>query len=59
MNKYKFKDGPQTIPWESADRDLVIGILDFTRLLVENCGNRSLYASSGVCLICRASLVVY
>ncbi|KAF8252457.1 hypothetical protein K440DRAFT_651549 [Wilcoxina mikolae CBS 423.85] len=48
VNKYKFKDGPQTIPWESADRDLVIGILDFTRLLVENCGNRSLYASSGL-----------
>ncbi|KAA8911552.1 DNA binding protein [Sphaerosporella brunnea] len=44
--KYKFKDGPQTIPWELKDKDLVIGILDFTRLLVENCGNRSLYASS-------------
>ncbi|KAI5856087.1 DNA binding protein [Tricharina praecox] len=45
--KYKFKDGPQTISWEQEDKALLIGILDFTRLLVENCGNRSLYASSG------------
>jgi E3 ubiquitin-protein ligase HUWE1 len=48
VDKYKFKDGPQTIPWEQEDRELVIGIVDFTRLLVENCGNRSIYASSAV-----------
>lgn len=29
------------------DRELVERILSFTRLLLENCGNRSLYASSG------------
>ena len=48
VTKYQFKNGPQTTPWEDKDRELVIGILDFTKLLVENCGNRSLYASSGV-----------
>jgi E3 ubiquitin-protein ligase HUWE1 len=46
--KYKLKEGPQTIPWDQYDKNLVIGVLDFTRLLVENCGNRSLYASSSV-----------
>lgn len=30
-----------------GDRELVEQILSFTRLLLENCGNRSLYASSG------------
>ena len=53
--KYGLKDGPQTIPWEDDDRSLVIGALDFTRLLVENCGNRSLYASSGVRLLGHAA----
>ncbi len=48
MTKYKLKDGPQTIPWEESDKDLVLGVLMFSKLLVENCGNRSLYASSGV-----------
>ncbi|KAI5799845.1 hypothetical protein EDC01DRAFT_764959 [Geopyxis carbonaria] len=47
VNEYKLKDGPQTIPWKPVDKELVIGVLDFTRILVENCGNRSLYASSG------------
>jgi E3 ubiquitin-protein ligase HUWE1 len=30
-----------------GDRELVEQILNFTRLLLENCGNRSLYSSSG------------
>lgn len=30
-----------------GDRDLVEQVLNFTRLLLENCGNRSLYSSSG------------
>ncbi|KAF1977763.1 hypothetical protein BU23DRAFT_499655 [Bimuria novae-zelandiae CBS 107.79] len=30
-----------------GDRELVEQVLSFTRLLLENCGNRSLYASSG------------
>ncbi|KAL7269455.1 E3 ubiquitin-protein ligase tom1 [Rhizina undulata] len=45
--KYKLKDGPQITPWEETDETLVKGILAFSRILVENCGNRSLYASSG------------
>ena len=55
VEKYKLKDGPQTIPWQSEDRNVVIGVLDFTRLLVENCGNRSLYASSSVSVLLRAT----
>ena len=31
---------------QDGDRQLVIAILDFTRLLLERCGNRSLYSSS-------------
>ena len=31
---------------EDGDRELVEAILDFSRILLENCGNRSLYASS-------------
>ncbi|OCK80464.1 hypothetical protein K432DRAFT_43416 [Lepidopterella palustris CBS 459.81] len=48
---------PQTTPSDSVldelqfssdgDRELVEQIVSFTRLLLENCGNRSLYASSG------------
>jgi E3 ubiquitin-protein ligase HUWE1 len=53
--KYKLKEGPQTIPWEEYDKNLVIGVLDFTRLLVENCGNRSLYASSSVSEFLRSA----
>jgi E3 ubiquitin-protein ligase HUWE1 len=53
VNKYKLKDGPQTIEWHGEDKKLVIGILGFTRLLVENCGNRSLYASSGVSILIK------
>lgn len=30
-----------------GDRELIERILNFTRLLLENCGNRSLYSSSG------------
>ncbi|KAI9706371.1 MAG: hypothetical protein M1836_003376 [Candelina mexicana] len=30
-----------------GDKELVEGILNFSRMLLENCGNRSLYASSG------------
>ncbi|KAF2470719.1 uncharacterized protein BDR25DRAFT_261873 [Lindgomyces ingoldianus] len=30
-----------------ADRDLIEQVLNFTRVLLENCGNRSLYSSSG------------
>ncbi|PWW73889.1 hypothetical protein C7212DRAFT_213953 [Tuber magnatum] len=47
VQKYKLKEGPQTILWERQDEELVIGILKFSRMLVENCGNRSLYGSSG------------
>ncbi|KAF2105538.1 hypothetical protein BDV96DRAFT_655553 [Lophiotrema nucula] len=32
---------------QDGDRELVEQILAFTRLLLENCGNRSLYSSSG------------
>ncbi len=32
---------------QDGDRELVEAILDFSRMLLENCGNRSLYASSG------------
>ncbi|KAI9847392.1 MAG: hypothetical protein M1837_002581 [Sclerophora amabilis] len=32
---------------EEGDRELVENILDFSRKLLENCGNRSLYSSSG------------
>ncbi|PVI07264.1 hypothetical protein DM02DRAFT_357700 [Periconia macrospinosa] len=32
---------------EDGDRHLIEQILNFTRLLLENCGNRSLYSSSG------------
>ncbi|KAF2267304.1 hypothetical protein CC78DRAFT_87272 [Lojkania enalia] len=32
---------------QDADRELIEQILSFTRLLLENCGNRSLYSSSG------------
>ncbi|KAF1962906.1 hypothetical protein CC80DRAFT_99904 [Byssothecium circinans] len=32
---------------EDADRVLIEQILNFTRILLENCGNRSLYSSSG------------
>lgn len=46
--KYKLRDGPQTIPFEPVDKALLIKIMDFTRILLQNCGNRSLYASSGV-----------
>ncbi|RPB00949.1 hypothetical protein L873DRAFT_1678406 [Choiromyces venosus 120613-1] len=46
VEKYKLKEGPQTISWERQDEELVIGILKFSRMLVENCGNRSLYGSS-------------
>jgi E3 ubiquitin-protein ligase HUWE1 len=31
---------------QDGDRELVENILNFTRMLLENCGNRSLYASS-------------
>ncbi|RFU28218.1 hypothetical protein B7463_g8120, partial [Scytalidium lignicola] len=31
---------------EDGDRELVETILDFSRMLLENCGNRSIYASS-------------
>ncbi|KAH8811575.1 hypothetical protein F5884DRAFT_876864 [Xylogone sp. PMI_703] len=31
---------------EDGDRELVEAILDFSRMLLENCGNRSIYASS-------------
>jgi hypothetical protein len=48
VQKYKLKEGPQTIPWEKSDEELVVGVLTFSRILVENCGNRSLYGSSGV-----------
>lgn len=48
VQKYKLKEGPQTTPWEKEDEELVVGILTFSRILVENCGNRSLYGSSGV-----------
>ncbi|KAG0131066.1 hypothetical protein HOY82DRAFT_349408 [Tuber indicum] len=47
VQKYKLKEGPQTILWERQDEELVIGVLKFSRMLVENCGNRSLYGSSG------------
>ncbi|KAM0703801.1 hypothetical protein Q7P35_009740 [Cladosporium inversicolor] len=32
---------------EEGDRELVESIVNFTRILLEHCGNRSLYASSG------------
>lgn len=32
---------------EEGDRELVESIVSFTRILLEHCGNRSLYASSG------------
>jgi E3 ubiquitin-protein ligase HUWE1 len=54
VEKYKLKDGPQMIPWQSEDKSVVIGVLDFTKLLVENCGNRSLYASSSVSALLSA-----
>ncbi|KAI9737204.1 MAG: hypothetical protein M1818_005736 [Claussenomyces sp. TS43310] len=31
---------------EDGDRELIESILDFSRMLLENCGNRSIYASS-------------
>lgn len=31
---------------KEGDRQLIVAILDFSRLLLENCGNRSFYASS-------------
>ncbi|RPB27982.1 hypothetical protein L211DRAFT_476750 [Terfezia boudieri ATCC MYA-4762] len=34
------------MPWEEGDDKLVCGVLNFSRTLVEGCGNRSLYASS-------------
>lgn len=48
IKKYKLKDGPQTIPWEEIDEKIICAILNFSRMLVEECGNRSLYASSAV-----------
>ena len=48
VKKYKLKDGPQTTPFEEQDEETLLGILDFSRLLIEQCGNRSLYASSPV-----------
>ncbi|KAI9839475.1 MAG: hypothetical protein M1819_002100 [Sarea resinae] len=32
---------------EEGDRELIEALLSFSRILLENCGNRSLYASSG------------
>lgn len=38
----------QAQAWSSeGDRELVESVLNFTRFLLEHCGNRSLYASSG------------
>ena len=48
VQKYKLKEGSQTILWERQDEELFIGILNFSRMLVESCGNRSLYGSGGV-----------
>lgn len=48
MEKYKLKDGPQILVWEESDKKLVIEVLMFSKLLVENCSNRSLYGSSAV-----------
>ena len=50
VKKYNLKEGPQTIPWEEKHEELVCGVLAFSRVLVEGCGNRSLYASSAVSL---------
>ncbi|KAJ6260137.1 E3 ubiquitin-protein ligase [Drechslerella dactyloides] len=44
--KYNLKAGPQLIPFEPEDETILISVLDFSRLLIEECGNRSLYASS-------------
>ncbi|KAK6504659.1 hypothetical protein TWF481_006599 [Arthrobotrys musiformis] len=46
VTKYNLKAGPQVIPFEPGDEALLINIIDFSRLLIEECGNRSLYASS-------------
>ncbi|KAK6535563.1 hypothetical protein TWF694_002017 [Orbilia ellipsospora] len=46
VSKYNLKAGPQLIPFEPEDEIILISILDFSRLLIEECGNRSLYASS-------------
>ncbi|KAK6528468.1 hypothetical protein TWF281_009709 [Arthrobotrys megalospora] len=46
VTKYNLKAGPQLIPFETGDESLLIDIIDFSRLLIEECGNRSLYASS-------------
>ncbi|KAF3313412.1 hypothetical protein TWF173_005921 [Orbilia oligospora] len=46
VTKYNLKAGPQLIPFEAGDEALLIDIIDFSRLLIEECGNRSLYASS-------------
>ncbi|KAK5660958.1 hypothetical protein OQA88_12333 [Cercophora sp. LCS_1] len=50
-------DGSDEKPWDKArlaqlgykedgDRELIIAVLGFTRMLLERCGNRSIYASS-------------
>ncbi|KAK6345636.1 hypothetical protein TWF718_007546 [Orbilia javanica] len=46
VTKYNLKAGPQLIPFETGDESILIDIIDFSRLLIEECGNRSLYASS-------------
>lgn len=46
--KYKLKDGPQTIHFDDDHKGVLLAVLDFSRMLVENCGNRNLYASSAV-----------
>jgi hypothetical protein len=50
VKKYNLKEGPQTTPWEEKDERIVCGVLNFSRMLVEECGNRSLYGSSNVSL---------
>ena len=48
VKKYKLKDGPQIIYFEGGDEILLLAVINFSRMLVEECGNRSIYASSSV-----------
>lgn len=45
-----FKEGDETLDTlgyaKDGDQQLILAILEFTRLLLEHCGNRSLYSSS-------------
>jgi len=44
---------PQPKEFKPDDRRLTLAILNFSRLLLENCTNRNLYASYEVCPIVK------